>query len=216
MKVFKIRYLKSIIHTHTDDFLNKLKYVKTLNNFLCIIYMAFFFPIRLEECEFRLYIFRISLTISIMCGVLWQSDSRTWTKLRKVQIAWRGLIYRDTFRDRFRNRRMLARHLYDSTSTFDYSTLRAWAGDARRLFSRSLPSAFCLFNLFFLSREYHRCVFAFPRLHGLVLFTGHNIPKNTMSNAMLVNFYNSLAILVIKFLYTKYTAFSIPFIKLYM
>lgn len=96
-----------------------------------------------------------NLTIFFMCGVLWQSDSRISTKLRKVQIAWRGLIYRDTFRDRFRNRRTLACHLYDSTPTFDYSTLRAWAGDARRLFSRSLPSAFCLFNLFFLSREYH-------------------------------------------------------------
>lgn len=81
--------------------------------------------------------------------------SRTSTKLRKLQIAWRELIYRDTFRGRFRNRHTLARHLYDSTPTFDYSTLRTWAKDARRLLSRSLPSAFCLFNLFFFPREYH-------------------------------------------------------------
>lgn len=88
----------------------------------------------IEECEPRLHIFRISLLISFVYGVLWRSDSRTSTELRKVQIAWRGLIYCDTFRDRFRNRRSLVRHLYDSTSTFNCSTLRTWAEDALATF----------------------------------------------------------------------------------
>lgn len=58
-------------------------------------------------------------------GVLWRSDSRTSTKLRKVRIAWRGLIYRDTFCDRFRNRRSLfARPSAICTIQLRHSTVR--------------------------------------------------------------------------------------------
>lgn len=115
---------------------------KTLNNLHCIILCTISLSHPTEEYESRFHIFRISLLIFFVRGFLRRSDSRSSTKLRKVQIAWRGLIYRDTFRVHFRNRRSLARHLYGSTSTFDCSTLQAWAGNTPATFLAEFT--FCL------------------------------------------------------------------------
>jgi len=81
------------------------------------------------------------------------------------------LIYRDTFCDRFRNLRSLfARLSAICTIQLRHSTVRLCKpgqGILRRLFLRSLPSAFCLLNLFFLPREYY-APFLFSSWLGLV------------------------------------------------
>jgi len=85
----------------------------------------------IEECVSPLYF--SNLTSDIL--YVWHSLTERFSHFDKTpEIAWRGLIYRDTFRDCFRNRPMLTRHLYDSTPTFDYSTLQASAGVAPATF----------------------------------------------------------------------------------
>lgn len=155
----------------------------------------------IEECEFRLHIFRISLLISFVCGVLWRSDSRTSTELRKVQIAWRGLIYRDTFRNRFRNRRSLARHLYGSTLTFDCSTLRAWAGDAPATFLAEF-TLYLLFAqpIFPPARILHSVSVAWSCLLVIISRKTHV----AMIECDINEFYRSSTIPAIKFLCEKY------------
>lgn len=50
--------------------------------FYCImLYAIFLFSHSIEECEFCLHTFRISIPISFAWGALWQSASRTSTKI---------------------------------------------------------------------------------------------------------------------------------------
>lgn len=147
-----------------------------MNNLYCLLY-AFSFSIQVKNMNFALTFCRSFIKI-FAWGAFWWSIFHTLTKLWKFRIAWRELIYRDTFRDRFWNRCSLVRHLYGSIPMFDFANLgRQWLcpGD----FSREVYPRSFVCSTYFSSHENITLHFASSRFRCSILFVDHNILENT-------------------------------------
>lgn len=159
------------------------KRAKTLNNFYCMLYVLFSSPIQLKNTNFTLIFFTFFAPdiCSFAWGAFWWSVFRTLTKLRKLRIAWRELIYRDTFRDRFRNPLLTHSTFVRFNSDvrfFDFANLgRPWLCPDD--FSRKVYPLSFVCSIYFSSRENITLRFSSSRLRSSILFVDHNILENT-------------------------------------